>query len=977
MRLNLRLLWIAALTLWLGFPGASMAQGQDVTVRGGVHPSYTRLVFDWDNAPNYSVTKTDHGLRITFTTPGQIDLENMGDADLPNIRDIAVDDQSSNGSTVSFSIPQGSKHRDFVAGSRVIIDVYNPEGQPSFVAKEESKPKPPQPAQEQKIAQVDPEPPAAKEPEETTTEPEEEIERQVLAPPEVGPHKIQLNTSRAFNVAVFLRGDWLWLVHDDPDMGVSPVLGGDKVEKFGEFERFDINGGMAYRLKMPEGFYAYGDQGGAVWQITVTPDKPDIQPTELVREYNDKDTVRGGNLVWPVLQTGSVLKVKDPAVGDTVTVVTVALPKTSGGEAREFTELSILDSPIGLALVPKVDDLEVSRLSQQIIITRPEGLVLARPKDFKSLQMGEQVSEQAKKLDPMKRIYNFPAWEMGGVKELKNNQTLLMSDMANKDPKDKVTDLMTLAKINVTNMMGAEALGFLEIAEETLPKVVYDKEFLALRGAANILANRHEEALSDFSRPPLEDMDEVGYWKAVALANLQDWQQAYDVMPKRFKVLEDYPARMHHPVALTMAEVALRAADTKIAEQLMGPIAEDLEEAQTPQGAEWRYLMGELERQRGNADAATQYWEGLLKGNDDLHRVKAGLALTRLQKEQETIKPEEVIDRLESLRYAWRGDELETLVNYRLSRAYLDQSDYLKGLTLLRNTASLMPGSKIAQQVTAELTQIFHDIFVEDKIKDIEPLEAITLYEEFKELTPPGEEGDYVARKLADRLVRADLLDRAVEILDNQVKRRLSGEKKVDVALRLAGIQLLDGQAQAALEILDLAEDEIKNMEDTSGTDFMSKYNVEMSLLRATALAKLDKTGPALAVLKKLPPERDVLRLRIDLSWRDARWEDAAESLQDLIYLEDISLNKSISEDQAALILNRAIALNLSGNRVALSSLRSRYGSLMERTSKAKLFDVVTRERQSRLTGSREALGDLIGEVDLFGGFLDSYKELN
>ena len=74
------------------------------------------------------------------------------------------------------------------------------------------------------------------------------------------------------------------------------------------------------------------------------------------------------------------------------------------------------------------------------------------------------------------------------------------------------------------------------------------------------------------------------------------------------------------------------------------------------------------------------------------------------------------------------------------------------------------------------------------------------------------------------------------------------------------------------------------------------------------------------------------------------------------------------------MILNRAVALNLSGNRVALTNMRRRYGDAMKKTARARLFDVVTRQRQNSILADKETIESIVKEVDMFSDFLESYK---
>ncbi|MEJ0067681.1 MAG: hypothetical protein WDO24_01900 [Pseudomonadota bacterium] len=79
--------------------------------------------------------------------------------------------------------------------------------------------------------------------------------------------------------------------------------------------------------------------------------------------------------------------------------------------------------------------------------------------------------------------------------------------------------------------------------------------------------------------------------------------------------------------------------------------------------------------------------------------------------------------------------------------------------------------------------------------RKLPPLTALALYDDFRDLTPPGPRGDKMIQNLADRLVAMDLLDRAGELLDYQIKNRLSGTEKARIGARLAVVQMLDPQA--------------------------------------------------------------------------------------------------------------------------------------------------------------------------------------
>lgn len=148
----------------------------------------------------------------------------------------------------------------------------------------------------------------------------------------------------------------------------------------------------------------------------------------------------------------------------------------------------------------------------------------------------------------------------------------------------------------------------------------------------------------------------------------------------------------------------------------------------------------------------------------------------------------------------------------------------------------------------------------------------------------------------------------------------------------------------------------------------------DLVLLRARALSGMEKPEQALALLGDMPPDPDVNRLRVDIAWRSANWDEAAEALADLILESEVPAQGPIEPDQATLVVNRAVALALADNRLALSNMRDLYGKAMEKTAQARLFDVITRERKAAVLSDRQTLMGVVSEVDLFRNFLDSLK---
>ncbi|MCB1556453.1 MAG: hypothetical protein KDJ15_03975, partial [Alphaproteobacteria bacterium] len=806
-------------------------------------------------------------------------------------------------------------------------------------------------------------------------------------------------TERA-QMAAFRRGDFVWLVFDRPHMNVFPqIAGADAASRFPPFETVPLEKGTAFRLRLPEDrkeTVLRGEGGGLVWRLVMTDKAPDIPPVRPERVFAETDDVLGGTLVWPIAGSSGVLSLRDPDVGDEIRVITVPDSSQFSGPIYRFPGGGVLESPVGMAVIPRTDELLVSLSGEGVSIGSPGGLALSRPKDLSRHAMRADIQDatppeslgsaptdshghegghvQERRAVPphrFKRIFDFDRWMMGGIQALNDNQNILLSGMPAKDKDGMVQDLLTLGKMNLANDRGQEAVGFLRYASLEMPEMLKSPEYLALRGGAFALAGKCGMALRDLQSPLLQPYDELDYWRAYTLACLEDWQQASQVMPSDFRLLLSYPKALQERLGLKLAEISLRNADVPAAEAMIHSLQEEPETLRPATLAGLDYLEGEAERQNGAYDQSRALWAPLTTGPDDLYRAKAGLALTMLDLQEKKIETKEAIDRLEGLRYAWRGDELEVKVNFILGKLYLEDRNYVKGFGILREAAAMSPGSNIEHDVTDYMKKTFRDLLLEDE--DISPLDAVAVYEEFTELTPPGEDGNKLIQKLAERLVDAQLFDRAAALLRHQVNYRLKDGEKARVNTRLGVVSLLAEHPEDALAAFEAADSWYQTQEEDSPEAARKRY--DLALLEARAISQMGRPEEALNSLNRFDPDPRVNRLKADIAWRARLWEEAAAALQDLILDEALDVRRPLTETQANLILNRAVALNLSGNRVGLANIRERYGVQMADTPRASLFDVVTRPRNVSLFTDKSAIDDLVAEVDLFQDFLAAYKQ--
>ena len=96
----------------------------------------------------------------------------------------------------------------------------------------------------------------------------------------------------------------------------------------------------------------------------------------------------------------------------------------------------------------------------------------------------------------------------------------------------------------------------------------------------------------------------------------------------------------------------------------------------------------------------------------------------------------------------------------------------------------------------------FRRLYRDGAADDAPPVRALGLYEEFRELTPPGAEGERMVRRLADRLAKVDLLDEAAEL-------PLVGDCFAEVDAAYPGLEALRRRHEALRRVFGLMVEDV------------------------------------------------------------------------------------------------------------------------------------------------------------------------
>lgn len=947
-------------------------------MRIGPHENYTRMVFDFPRVTAYYAEENNGDLVLTFDTPQQLDSP-AGKS--PSIIKIDTARGGDNTTKMTVDLQEGATFKHYRLMRKVIVDIYPPAGA--------VPPKPIEKTAEQKPADKPVETAEKKEPEQPIVEKKAEMpppatsvaaevkppmdkalsDIQAAAPvteviaeklpvpegtvsaPQEDTH-ITISTVSPARMAVFVRYDTLWIVLDTPAVGaIMPDVKGPFSGLLGQPKMLKFDGGTAYRYLLPAKTGVRVTRKSLTWDVALTHERTQA-PTKSHLNVSFDNTTRKAKLMAELKSAGAVLSFEDPAVGDRLFVVPAASENDRIDQPRRFSDVEIIPAAIGMVVKPLKDNVRTSKLGDYITVSSPDGII-ATPGATAGPVL---VSGNAAEAGAQSRLFDFPNWRMGGIAKLNENRRRIEQSIAEaKTPDQRSQAFLKLALLFFANNLGPETLGILRLIAAEDPEMVKNPNFIALRGAASALAGHYTEAMADLSTPAIQHHPEVNLWIGYAAAATEQWRMAERSFPSDNTLLTEYPQDIALAFTVYMAESALRLGHTDSANTLLQSLDTLTQKDDMRFSAAIEYLKGEAARQEGRHEDAEKIWTPVAHGIDRLYHTKAALALANLQVETGKKTLKEAINDIDNLRFAWRGDGLEVQILSNLGRLKIENGQYLSGLQDLKAAVGLAETilddpTPIRERINRTVT----DLFSGTPDTAISPLEAVAVYNEFKSSIPAGMQSTTAALNFTDYLVSMDLLPRAQKVLEAELEAGIVEEKRSAIGNKLAALYLLDAKPADAIAALD----------KTGGdTDDARK------LLRARALSQQNQVDQAIAVLSSVQT-RDAQKLKADVLWRARQWPAAAQAIEALL----LPPGKAIDDEQARLVINAAVAHKLAGNDAGLMALKNRYGTAISTTPLGPAFGVVTRDAGASDLGDRETILKMASEVDMFKGFLDSYK---
>jgi hypothetical protein len=917
-----------------------------VNVTAAGKDGVVRVTFEWPRRVEYRLVEKDGVGRLSFRAAGTID-EAVLATQLPDLAPkIEAADRAT---TVMLAIAPSTHLKASRVGKAVVLEVRRPP--PSVPPTPEQAPPP------TAVAAAAAAPPASiTPPADAAPAPESDAAPAAPLPPpaSVTVHfaasdnsaSLRFDWPVATQAAVFRSGADIWIVFATPtslDLA-EPLARGQQA--LSAMAQVAVKDATALRVVPRAGLAPSVRRAGSAWIVDL---KPQSSPPDAPIVVEPHPVAVPATVTFRVHQAAPPVRLADPVIGTLLVVPVGELGRGTDAPA-ELVDFRALATVQGIVLRPFADDVALHVTDDAVEVTRPGGLELSSDRD-------RLLGHRAKTAHT---LFDFERWRGSRTLDYAKRRAALERAITVAPQGARSEPRLALAHFYFAHFFAAETLAVLDAVARDDPPFLGEPSVHALKGAACLLVEELKCAADELGQRALDSEPEAALWRASLATAKGDQEGAARSFLDSVSLLPIYPKQLRSRFALEAANAMLETGRPTLAGPLLDLV---LKETSAPRDVAMAlYLDGRRLQQAGRLDDALKRWAEVAATNDRPAQARALFARAMALLDAGRANRAETVKALDALRFLWRGGDFEFTLLRKLGELQLAEGNEGAALEALRGAATDFPDNRAAKDVAKETGDAFAAFFLGDKGNDLPPLKALALYDQFHDLEPVGERRDRIAKKLIDRLVSVDLLDRAAGLLEEQVAKRMTGADKARGATQLALLRLMDHEPDAAMKALDI----------DVGRDVTPDLARQRQQLRARVLMELNRPADALALIAN-DDSRDADRLRADIHWRGHDWKEAAKTLARLAGSPPSS--GKIDAEAGRMVVSLAAALTLDDDQAGLAKLRAAFGPAMAGSRFADAFRVLAGDGSTAPGTDPQALASRVAQIGELQNFMAAYKE--
>jgi len=709
---------------------------------------------------------------------------------------------------------------------------------------------------------------------------------------------ISLDLGAEIGAAIFRHGDWVIAVLDRPEALDLSQLQGSAI--FRNMEARQTGDASILQMRMAQPGTLRPRREGNAWVMEAFRDAVEANRalTAITPELEQGPPAR---LVLRAARPGRSVTVLDPETGSPLLVGTLREAGQAVAIGRRQPEFQLLPAMLGVAVLPRGDNIQLRALSDRFIL---------QASGMDSLRLGADAGrEPLAEAATLSRIMDLPSATTSTLMERLRTAS---ANIGAAGPLGRSEARRHAAETLLALGMPQEAQAMATLALQEDPRAGADARLVMVQAAAALVAGREAEA-RQLENPQLPASDETTLWRGFLAAQRGDHAVAGPAIAASLPLLISYP----RPLAQRLFPIAMES--LAAAGELTAANRLSVAEPDNPSLNLARGMMAEAD---GRIEDALASYRQAIQGRDRLRRARAIRRSVELRLATGQLDAAGAIAELEAALFAWRGDADEMNARIRLAELQREAGNGRAAFELLQETQRFFPERD--NDLRPHLRAAFAAA-----LQSAPPLNAAAFYDAHPEFLPEDEAGIRSVLTLADRLVALDLVDRASAVLRDALARLSDPAARRPVSTKLAAIRLAEGDAPGALAALDAAT-------DGNGQE------VERAILRGRALARAGNRRVAEGLLSELGDDGAEALAEVRAAAQD--WQGAASAMMNHIDAKVPAAPAPLDATMRRDLARAAAYAAMANDTATLAQLRDTYGARMQGGPLAEAFTLLTGE---------------------------------
>lgn len=758
--------------------------------------------------------------------------------------------------------------------------------------------------------------------------------------------------------ATWIRGRSAWILFNKPRAlaGLKELQDNSKgwlysAKQYGSPEY------TLLRLDMFTDFYVRTEKDAENYTWNVIISSSPTAPHDVVKVELGED--KGNTTAFMAEQEAAgPYTIYDSLRNDRLQIVPLYASSRGVSPERSFVQFELPATLQGIVVNPLADGINVRRDERGITIGMDQGIAVTpelKKTDPDGMMQGDVKNHLFKP-----SFFPYRLWAVKDDKDFDNKEAFYLNQATSAtNMLEKNQWRQKLAELYFGQGMMNETLGVLGAIRRDDSNYFRENKLAALESASHLMNYRVPEATVSVSSNMLDNMEETDLLRKTIAAAGSTNTEPVPYMAYNDTYIRQYPPGLRKRMAIIAANQALAQRDFKTPQEIFTSLEED----DMTDGIEGyiAFMRGQVAAEMGRTKEAQRIWKELADNVEDRQfRARAEFARTVLALKEEKIKPEEALAKIDKLRIIWRGDDLERSVLNVVGQLNTNLGNYWDGMKAWEELMQYYPNTQESADAYKRLAETFRMLYLEGGAKQMEPVKALALYNEFQELTPIGKDGNAMVQQLVDVLVSIDLLDQATARLKNLVEFRLQGEEKSRAGARLAVINLLNRKPEDAISALQMSRVD----------DVPAALSLERNRIAAKALIDLKHYDQALTMIDgDYSKEGEAVRLEAYTKKED--WAYVVDILENILRSRP-DLNAPFTDEEGHQLVQLVLGYIFLGENDQLKYLRDAYLPLMEKNKYRPEFAFFTQDTKAI---NRQDFDKFSSSINNMQGFMDNYRQ--